>query len=232
MPVTMNGELIVVLDVDTLEEARRIVSLCKGCDWFKVGAQLFTRCGPEAVREVMADGKRVFLDLKYHDIPNTVRSAAAAAAELGASLFTVHASGGARMIEAARGAVNGTDTRILAVTVLTSLDDTMLSHELGIGSSVVKTVPRWAKMAVEAGAHGIVCSPHEVRIVREAVGPEPIIVTPGIRPHWAAQNDQVRITTPREAVESGANMIVVGRPILNHDNPAEAVALIKEELSL
>ena len=232
MAAIAEPELIVVLDFDTREEAMKTVSLCKGCDWFKVGAQLFTRCGPEAVRDILNAGKNVFLDLKYHDIPNTVGKAAAAAAGLGAKLITVHASGGARMLEAARAGVEGTPARILAVTVLTSLSDTMLTEELGMDSSVVRTVPRWARMAVNAGAHGIVCSPHEIKIVRDGVGPEPLIVTPGIRPDWAAQNDQVRVTTPRQAVESGANMVVVGRPILHHSNPAEAVSLIKKELSL
>lgn len=226
----MKTELIVVLDVDTRNEAVNIVKACGDCRWFKIGAQLFTRCGPDVVREIQDIGKNVFLDLKYHDIPNTVAKAAKAAAALGASLFTLHASGGRRMIQAAREAIEGTDTRILAVTVLTSLSDEMLRDEVGLNETAAQAVPRLAHQAVESGAHGIVCSPHEIALVRERVGAQPIIVTPGVRPAWAAADDQVRFMTPRQAQDAGANFIVVGRPILKHANPAEAVDLILEEL--
>lgn len=226
----MPTELIAVLDVDSQEEALRIVDACGPCQWFKVGAQLFTRCGPEAVRAVRGRGKNVFLDLKYHDIPNTVAHAARAAADLGAGLFTVHASGGRAMIAAARRAVEGTPARILAVTVLTSLDEAALRDEVGVPASPGETVARWAALAVDAGAHGIVCSAQEIALVREAVGPEAVVVTPGIRPAWAGADDQARIMTPGAAAEAGASMVVVGRPILNHPNPAEAARLILEEL--
>lgn len=224
-------ELIVVLDMDTRAEALATIAACGECRWFKIGSQLFTRCGPELVREVLASGKQVFLDLKFHDIPNTVAHGAKAAADLGAGLFTLHASGGRKMIAAARKAVEGTDTKILAVTVLTSLSDAELRDEVGFQETAAQAVPRLARQAVEAGAHGIVCSPLEIGLVREAVGPEPLIVTPGIRPAWASQDDQSRVLTPREAAAAGATMIVVGRPILKHSNPAEAVRLIQEELS-
>ena len=226
----MTTELIVVLDMDTRDEALAAVKAAEGCDWFKIGKQLFTRLGPDIVREVKGMGKKVFLDLKYHDIPNTVGKAAKAAADLGADLFTLHASGGAKMIEAAREAVEGTPTRILAVTILTSLDDTMLAREIGFVAGAAEMVPRLAKMATDAGAHGIVCSPKEITLVREAVGPASLIVTPGIRPKWASKDDQARIMTPHDAAQAGASMIVVGRPILNHAEPREAVRLIKEEL--
>ncbi|HNT89483.1 MAG TPA: orotidine-5'-phosphate decarboxylase, partial [Candidatus Hydrogenedentes bacterium] len=182
-------------------------------------------------RSVRDRGNRVFLDLKFHDIPNTVAHAAKAAADLGAGLCTLHASGGRKMIEAARKAVEETSTRLLAVTVLTSLTDAMLEEELGVPGTAAETVARWAKSAVEAGAHGIVCSPREIALVRAAVGPEPLVVTPGIRPAWAGQDDQARVMTPREAADAGADMIVVGRPILKHPNPAEAIRLIREELA-
>lgn len=227
----MTTELIVVLDVDTQDEAVHIVQSCGSCRWFKIGSQLFTRCGPDIVREVREMGKSIFLDLKFHDIPNTVAKAARAAADLCASLFTVHASGGRKMIAAAREAVEGTSARILAVTVLTSLSDTMLQEEIGVPESTAQTVPRFARMAVESGAHGIVCSPHEIALVRGAVGASPLIVTPGIRPSWAGADDQSRIMTPAEAAQAGANFIVVGRPILKHANPAHAVDLILEELA-
>lgn len=223
-------QLITGLDVDTREEALAAVDIAAGCAWFKIGAQLFTRCGPAIVQAVQARGKNVFLDLKYHDIPNTVAKASKAAADLGAKLFTLHASGGKAMIAAAREAVEGTGARILAVTVLTSLTDDMLREEIGIPETAAQAVPRLARAAIEAGAHGIVCSPREITLVRQAVGPEPLIVTPGIRPKWAAQDDQARIMTPREAAEAGADMIVVVRPILKHDDPPEAVRLILEEL--
>jgi len=224
-------ELIVVLDMDTRDEALHTIDACGECRWFKIGSQLFTRCGPDLVREVIASGKNVFLDLKFHDIPNTVAHGAKAAAELGAGLFTIHASGGRKMIAAARKAVEGTPARILAVTVLTSLSDTELRDEIGFHETAAQAVQRLARQAVEAGAHGIVCSPLEIALVREAVGPEAAIVTPGIRPAWASQDDQTRVLTPREAALAGATMIVVGRPILKHPNPAEAVRLIQEELA-
>jgi len=223
-------ELITGLDVDTREDALAAVEIAAGCSWFKIGAQLFTRCGPAVVEAVRDRAKNVFLDLKYHDIPNTVASASRAAADLGAKLFTLHASGGKAMIAAARNAVEGTNTRILAVTVLTSLTDDMLRQEVGLPETAAEAVPRLARLAVEAGAHGIVCSPREIAMVRETVGPAPLIVTPGIRPRWASKDDQARIMTPREAADAGADMIVVVRPILKHENPPEAVRLILEEL--
>jgi len=223
-------KLITGLDVDTREEALAAVGAAAGCQWFKIGSQLFTRCGPEIVEAVRGLEKNVFLDLKFHDIPNTVAKASKAAADLGASLFTLHASGGKAMIAAAREAVEETQARILAVTVLTSLTDDMLRREIGLPEMAAQAVSRLARLAVDAGAHGVVCSPREIALVREAVGPKPLIVTPGIRPKWAAQDDQARIMTPREAAEAGADMIVVVRPILKHKNPPEAVRLILEEL--
>lgn len=227
----MTTELIIVLDMDTREEALAAVNACDVCRWFKIGAQLFTRRGPDIVREVQGLGKRVFLDLKYHDIPNTVAHAAKAAADLGAGLMTLHASGGRAMIEAARKAVEGSDTRILAVTVLTSISDTVLREEVGMPESAEEAVRRLAVQAVDAGAHGIVCSPHEIRPLRTALGSEPLIVTPGVRPAWASKDDQARVMTPADAARAGASMVVVGRPILNHKNPAEAAALILKELN-
>ncbi len=227
----MNTELIIVLDIDSREAALDTVRACGDCRYFKVGAQLFTRCGPAIVQEIQGMGKKVFLDLKYHDIPNTVARAAKAGADLGVALMTVHASGGRRMLEAARQAVEGSETRILAVTVLTSLSDEMLRDELGVPGTVVQTVRRWAQLAIDSGAHGIVCSPMELKVLRETLGPDALIVTPGIRPGWASQDDQVRVMTPTEAAQAGASFIVVGRPILKHDDPAEAVRIIMEELA-
>lgn len=228
----MPTELIIALDVDSLDAAIRAVDSCANCTWFKAGLQLFSRTGPAIVEQLRNSGKRVFLDLKLHDIPNTVKLAARAAADLGADLITVHACGGRAMIAAAREAVEGSQTRVLAVTVLTSIDDHVLRSEVGIPATAEKTVTRFAKLAVESGAHGIVASPHEIAAIRNAVGRDPIIVTPGIRPAWAATDDQARFMTPREAALAGADFVVVGRPILKHANPAEAVALVVRELAV
>ena len=227
----MSTELITVLDVDSQEEALGVVDACGACRWFKIGFQLFTRCGPPVVEAVRARGKNVFLDLKFHDIPNTVGQGARAAAALGVGLTTLHAAGGRDMIAAAREAPEGTETKLLAVTILTSLTDAMLRNEVGFHETAAEAVPRLAKQAVSAGAHGIVCSPQEIVVVRAAVGAEALIVTPGIRPAWSAKNDQARIMTPRQAAEAGASMVVVGRPILKHAAPSEAVAKILEELA-
>lgn len=227
---TAPTELIVVLDVDTEAEATQTVRAAHNCTWFKIGSQLFTRCGPPIVRKLRQAGKSVMLDLKFHDIPNTVQHAAAAAADLDAGLCTVHASGGRVMIAAARQAVEGSQTRILAVTILTSFDDEALRNDLGLQETAAQAVPRLARMAIDSGAHGIVCSPQEIALVRQAIGPDPLIVTPGIRPAWSSKDDQARIMTPAQARAAGASMIVVGRPILKHADPAEAVRLVQEEL--
>lgn len=228
----MPTQLIIALDVDTLDDALRAVDTCVGCDWYKVGLQLFSRTGPAAVERLKAAGESLFLDLKLHDIPNTVRHAARAAAGLGADLITVHACGGKKMIAAAREAVEGSGTRVLAVTVLTSVDDAVLRSEIGIPATTADTVRRYAELAVESGAHGVVASPHEIELIRAAVGRDALIVTPGIRPAWAGADDQARFMTPREAARAGADFVVVGRPILTHPSPAEAVALVQKELSV
>jgi len=222
--------LITALDVDVAYNAVQTVERCGECSWFKVGLQLFSREGPQIVDRIHDMGKHVFLDLKLHDIPNTVAHAAAAAAELDCSLTTVHALGGRAMIKAAREAVEGSQTSILAVTVLTSLDEDALRDEVGLHETPSEAVQRLAAQSMEAGAHGIVCSPHEIELVREAAGPDALIVTPGIRPDWSVKHDQARVTTPKEAAQRGATHVVVGRPILTHDSPAHAVDLILKEL--
>jgi len=225
-------QLITALDVDQLREARAIIDGCLSCDWFKVGAQLFTRRGPRAVAYVRDLGRRVFLDLKFHDIPNTVAKAAAGAAEMGVDLMTCHALGGKDMIAAARESIEDYDCQLLAVTILTSHTDENLASELGLKEKSKDAVPRLAKLAVDAGAHGIVCSPRETKLVREAVGRKPTIVTPGVRPSWSESNDQKRVATPREAAEAGANFVVVGRPVTQADDPGEAARMIQKELRL
>lgn len=222
--------LIVALDVDTRESAMIAVHRIEACPCFKVGLQLFTRCGPDIVETIRAAGKQVFLDLKFHDIPNTVAQAARAAADLGADFVTLHAAGGRKMIAAAREAVEGTRTRLLAVTVLTSLDDTAVRTEIGLNESAEDAAVRYASMAVASGAHGVVCSPREINRIRETVGQGALIVVPGVRPVWANQDDQARTLTPREAAAAGADYVVVGRPILRHRDPALAARQVIEDL--
>lgn len=194
----------------------------------KVGLELFAAEGPAAVRAAAALGRPVFLDLKLHDIPNTVEGAARSAARTGASLLTVHAAGGADMVRAAvRGA--GADVTVLAVTVLTSLDAAALGA-IGLAGPPDQAVVRLARLAVAAGAGGIVCSPHEVAAVRRAVGPAPLLVVPGVRPAGAAKGDQARIATPEEAVRAGADLIVLGRPLRDAPDPAAAARAIAAAL--
>jgi orotidine-5'-phosphate decarboxylase len=194
----------------------------------KVGLELFAAEGPAAVRAAAALGRPVFLDLKLHDIPNTVEGAARSAASSGASLLTVHASGGAEMVRAAvRGA--GGRLRVLAVTVLTSLDAEAL-RAIGLEGPPEAAVVRLARLAVGAGAGGLVCSPHEVRAVRAAVGAGPLLVVPGVRPPGAARGDQARVATPAEAVAAGADVVVLGRPLRDAADPAGAARAIAATL--
>lgn len=190
----------------------------------KVGLELFTAEGPPVVRAAAGLGRPVFLDLKLHDIPATVEGAAASAAATGASLLTVHAAGGAEMVRAAvRG--GGGRVRILAVTVLTSLDAAALER-IGLAGPPQAAVVRLARLAVEAGAGGLVCSPHEVAAVRAAVGPGPLLVVPGVRPPGSPRGDQARVATPAEAVAAGADVIVVGRPLRDAPDPVAAAQAI------
>ncbi len=194
----------------------------------KVGLELFVAEGPSVVRAAAALGRPVFLDLKLHDIPNTVEGAARSAAATGASLLTVHAAGGAEMIAAAaRGA--GGRLRVLAVTVLTSLDAGALAA-IGLEGPPEAAVVRLARLAVAAGAGGLVCSPHEVAQVRAAVGPGPLLVVPGVRPPGAARGDQARVATPAEAVRAGADVIVLGRPLRDAPDPVAAARGIAASL--
>jgi orotidine-5'-phosphate decarboxylase len=194
----------------------------------KVGLELFVAEGPSVVAAAAALGRPVFLDLKLHDIPNTVEGAARSAARSGAALLTVHAAGGPEMIRAAvRGA--GPGVRILAVTVLTSMDEGALAA-VGLAGPPAAAVVRLARLAVDAGAGGVVCSPLEVAAVRAAVGPSPLLVVPGVRPAGAALGDQSRVATPAEAVRAGADVLVVGRPLREGGDPAAAAKRIAGEI--
>lgn len=221
--------LIVALDVSTAVAARKIVAAVgDSVSTFKVGMQLYTAEGPPIVRELVSSGRRVFLDLKYHDIPNTVAGAVREAAKLGVSMLTVHASGGSKMLRAAaEGAQKvNPDLLVLAVTVLTSLDDADLGT-LGVRGGVVDQVLRLAALALANGCKGIVSSAHECTGLRQELGHDFAIVTPGVRPAGSGADDQVRVVTPAEAIAAGATHVVVGRPITEASDPgAEARAIL------
>ena len=230
--------LIFALDVDELAQARRWVrELRNHVGVFKVGKQLFTRCGPEVVTMIRDEGGEIFLDLKYHDIPNTVAMAGIEACRLGVKMFNVHALGGREMMsETARKAKESCHAAglaaplLLAVTILTSSTDATL-REIGIDRPVAEMVPRLAKLAQEAGCGGVVASPLEVRQIRVACGPEFKIVTPGVRPAFASADDQKRIMTPGEAISAGADYLVIGRPISAAAEPMAAAQMILDEIA-
>jgi len=225
--------IIVALDVSSASEVQRIVTAVGGsATTFKVGKQLFTAEGPQIVRDLVASGRKVFLDLKFHDIPNTVAGAVAEAAKLNVTMLTVHASGGTKMLKAATeaSAQSASKPLILGVTVLTSLSDEDL-QEQGITEGVQPHVLRLAGTALKAGCSGIVASAKEASHLRQMLGTGFAIVTPGVRPSGTEVGDQARVVTPKEAIEAGATYIVVGRPITDATDPATAAAAILQEIS-
>jgi orotidine-5'-phosphate decarboxylase len=230
--------LIFALDVNEAAEARRWVrELHRHVGIFKVGKQLFTRCGPEVVTMIRDEGGEVFLDLKYHDIPHTVAMAGIEACRLGVKMFNVHALGGREMMSAtaqkARESCLAADLStplLLAVTILTSSTDATL-REIGIDRPVAEMVPRLARLAQESGCNGVVASPLEVGLIRARCGAEFKIVTPGVRPAFAASDDQKRIMTPGEAISAGADYLVIGRPISAAKEPLVATQLILDEIA-
>ncbi len=227
----MKSKIFVALDVETKEKALEIVGDLKGLGaCFKIGKQLFTSTGPELVREIVGMGEDVFLDLKYHDIPNTVAKAGVAAAELGVKIFNVHASGGRKMMEAVREEMNKLTNPplVLAVTILTSLGEDDI-REVGFDRSIPEQIAKLAKLAKDSGMDGVVASPLEIELIRETCGKDFKILTPGIRPAFAAVNDQKRIATPAEALRKGADYLVIGRPITAAENRREAFLKILEE---
>lgn len=231
--------LIFALDVDAFEAAKRWVKLLhEQVGVFKVGKQLFTRCGPDVVRMVRAEGGEVFLDLKYHDIPNTVAMAGVEACRLGVRMFNVHALGGREMMAKTVAEVDARYPRgsterplLLAVTILTSSTEETL-HEVGIERPVRELVPRLARLAQAAGMDGVVASPQEVGLIRAACGADFTIVTPGVRPASVALDDQKRVMTPGEAIAAGADYLVVGRPISAAVDPRAAADNILAEMAM
>jgi orotidine-5'-phosphate decarboxylase len=225
--------LIVALDVpDAASAAKLVERLEDTCQWFKVGLELFVAAGPAVVEPLIARGHSVFLDLKFNDIPNTVAGAVRSAAALGVRMITLHAAGGPAMLAAARAALEGiaNPPELLAVTVLTSMDPAQLKG-IGIARSAAKQVELLAQMGLSAGMRGFVCSPQEVAALRALTGPEGVLVIPGIRPAGAATGDQKRIATPAEALRLGASYLVVGRPITQAPDPAEAAEAILKEMA-
>jgi orotidine 5''-phosphate decarboxylase, subfamily 1 len=223
-------KIIVALDVPTRRDALELVEKLRDqISFFKIGLQLYTAEGPEVVRAVLSTGSKVWLDLKLHDIPNTVARAVESAGRLGVQMLTIHLSGGSQMIRAAT-AVRANNMLLLGVTVLTSSTEETL-REIGIQDKVDNQVLRLAKLGVEGGIDGIVASPHEIKTLRREFGDKTKIAVQGIRPTWAEPGDQKRFMTPREALEAGADYIGIGRPITKHRNPSEAAAKILEELN-
>ncbi|HEX9112433.1 MAG TPA: orotidine-5'-phosphate decarboxylase [Terriglobales bacterium] len=221
--------LIVALDVSSSAAAQKIVAAVgDSAHAYKVGMQLYTAEGPGIVSELVSSGRRIFLDLKYHDIPNTVGAAVHEAAQLGVSMLTVHASGGGKMLRAAIEAAQGTNPYplVLAVTVLTSLDDADLNM-IGVRGGTLDQVLRLTALALSNGCQGVVASAQEASALREEFGRDFTIVTPGVRPAGSGADDQARIVTPAEAIAAGASFIVVGRPITEATDPAaEARAIL------
>ena len=234
----MKERLIVALDVPTRREAFQLVKMLDGeVGAYKIGMQLYNSEGPDIVRDIQCLGGKVFVDLKFHDIPNTVAQTSKVMTDRQAFMFTMHASGGHKMLKTANDAAREEAEKkglvkplAVAVTVLTSINQQVFEEEMGFKRLIADQVVHWAKIAKEAGLDGVVCSPWEITPIREACGDDFIIVTPGVRPAWAATNDQERVMTPKEAVQRGATYLVVGRPITKHENPKEAARLIVTEM--
>ena len=231
-------KLIIALDVDSASRALDLfVELRDIAGMFKIGSQLFTAAGPDIVRQIISKGGRIFLDLKFHDIPNTVAAAGVEAARLGVSIFNVHASGGAEMLKRTTAAVNEVSVKeglvkpkVIAVTLLTSIDQNTLAR-IGILDDPRSVVSSWSQLAADCRLDGVVASPQEIEVIRAAVDkPDFVIVTPGIREASDAADDQRRVRTAAEAIRAGADYLVVGRPILNAADPAAAANRVVSEI--
>ncbi len=232
--MTPKERILVPLDTSNVADAAELAARLKGyVGGIKLGKEFFTANGQQGVREVVCDGQRLFLDLKFHDIPTTVAGAIRSANQLQPFMLNVHASGGRAMMEAAVKAnaeASGSSCMLLAVTLLTSLSDHD-GREIGIEGSIAQQVIRLALLAQECGMNGVVCSPLEITQLREACGEDFVLVVPGVRPTWAFADDQKRVATPSDAIAMGADYIVIGRPITGADDPVAAATRIVEELA-
>lgn len=233
----VSERIIVALDLKGYDNIISLVESLKEAVWFKVGAVNFTAYGISLIEELKKRNKKIFLDLKYHDIPNTVKGAVQAAASLGVDMLTVHSIGGVDMMVKAKEAVKEFEDKngkkgpeVAAVTVLTSMNDENLKRDMFIELTVEETVLRLAKNALKAGISAIVASAKETALLRENFGDYFKIITPGIRPVWAAKNDQKRVVTPKDAIRLGSDFIVIGRPIYGDKNPQKAFEMIRKEL--
>lgn len=235
MTTTSNTQSRIIVALDFAKEADAL-ALVERLDparcRLKVGKEMFTRNGPQLVEKLVAKGYDVFLDLKFHDIPNTVAGACRSAAELGVWMVNVHALGGKRMMEAACEALDKSSNRplLIGVTILTSMGDEDIA-QIGLSGSPADNVKRLAVLAQESGLDGVVCSPREVAMLRETIRTDFSLVTPGIRPAWSEKGDQTRITTPADAIRLGSDYLVIGRPITGADDPLQALAMIEGELT-
>ena len=228
-----NCELILALDMGDKEEALDLLDrIGNQIDWVKVGLQMFTRWGPVFLDEVASRGYRIFLDLKLHDISNTVAKTIQSLAHHPVEMLTLHASGGPEMISAAKDARDNsaTEAKLIAVTVLTSINEGILKT-VGLQGPIPERVTALGRMAVESGADGLVCSPLELGMLRQSLGDIPLLITPGIRPAGSDMGDQKRVMTPTDAANAGSSFIVVGRPILRADDPQAATMQIWDELT-
>lgn len=231
-------KLIVALDVDTEAKALVIAEKLKNnVRFFKIGLELFSACGPEALHAIKKTGARIFLDLKFHDIPNTVAKASRAVTRLGVEIFNIHAMGGYEMMKASADAardeaqkLNIERPMVIAVTVLTSMDEMGLKR-VGVNDKIETEALRLAALAKEAGLDGVVASPLEAKLIRKKLGEKFLIVTPGVRPYSSSAGDQKRIATPKQAIASGADMIVVGRPITEAEDMVFAARQILKGIS-
>jgi orotidine-5'-phosphate decarboxylase len=228
---------MVALDFPSAEEALALAGRLEGVPvWMKVGMELFYAAGPDLVRRLKAQGHRIFLDLKFHDIPNTVRGAARSASRLGVDMFNVHAAGGSAMMRAAlegahEGSADGALPIVIAVTQLTSTSEETMRREIGIEAPLADVVVRYASLAKDAGLHGVVSSALEAAAVKAACGADFVTVTPGIRPAGADVLDQARVMTPSAALAAGADYLVIGRPITGAPDPREALQRVVEEIA-
>ena len=232
------NQLIVALDVEHLADANRLVTtLSDDVTWFKIGKQLFTAVGPASVKALHEAKKNIFLDLKFHDIPNTVAGAVASATKIGANLINMHASGGLEMMRTAAEVAEKQASELgipkptlLGVTLLTSVNEATFQRDFATQRKLEDQVAYLAELSQKAGLEGVVASPLEIGLIRKVCGSDFVIVTPGVRPSWAASNDQQRVMTPGEAIDAGADYIVVGRPITAADNPSDAARAILQEI--
>lgn len=232
-----NEQLIVALDVDNEKKTLELVNALRPyVKFFKIGLELFSSCGPQIVEKVKKNEAGVFLDLKLHDIPTTVAKTALSLMRLGADIINVHASGGYDMMKKTADVIKDEAVRsnrkipkVIAVTVLTSMDEKSLK-KIGVNDNMENHVLKLARLAKDSGLDGVVAAPSEIKAIRKELGEEFLIVTPGVRPVWAAKNDQKRIATPKEAIDNGASFIVVGRPIVESSDPVEAARKILDEI--